>query len=126
MFLKDFIKVDQVFRNNPFFYLYTQWIKKIVKLLLWSNIMVTIIIIIIIIITSMNWKHHAFSMKKLQRTYQIQKQKHHNLKYFQNPGRPVVRSINCHYTKTSKYINLHLQPHVKEIKLYAKDSINFI
>ena len=43
-----------------------------------------------------------------------------------NPGRPVVSSIDCHTTKISKYINNQLQPHVKELKLYVKDSTDFI
>ena len=43
-----------------------------------------------------------------------------------NPGRPVVSSIDYHTTKISKYINNQLQPHVKELKLYVKDSTDFI
>ena len=43
-----------------------------------------------------------------------------------NPGRPVVRSIDCHTTKISKYIDNQLQPHVKELKSYVKDSTDFI
>ena len=39
-----------------------------------------------------------------------------------NPGRPVVSSIDCHTTKISKYIDNQLQPHVKELKSYVKDS----
>ena len=34
----------------------------------------------------------------------------------ENPGRPVVSSIDCHTTKISKYIDNQLQPHVKELK----------
>ena len=43
-----------------------------------------------------------------------------------NPGRPVVSSIDCHSTKISKHINSQIQPHVKELKLHVKDSIDFI
>ena len=43
-----------------------------------------------------------------------------------NPGRPVVSSIDCHTTKISKYIANQLQPHVKELKSYVKDSTDFI
>ena len=43
-----------------------------------------------------------------------------------NPGRPVVNSIDCHTTKISKYIDNHLQPHVKELKSYVKDSTDSI
>ena len=38
-----------------------------------------------------------------------------------NPGRPVVSSIYCHTAKTSKYVDYHLQPIVKHLKL-LKDS----
>ena len=43
-----------------------------------------------------------------------------------NPERPVVSSIDCHTTKISKYIDNQLQPHVKELKSYVKDSTDFI
>ena len=43
-----------------------------------------------------------------------------------NPGRPVVSSIDCNTTKISKYIDNQLQPHVKELKSYVKDSTDFI
>ena len=43
-----------------------------------------------------------------------------------NPGRPVVSTTDCHSTKISKYIDNQLQPHVKELKSYIKDSTNFI
>ena len=43
-----------------------------------------------------------------------------------SPGRPVVSSIDCHTTKISKYIDNQLQPHVKELKSYVKDSTDFI
>ena len=43
-----------------------------------------------------------------------------------NPGRPVVSSIDYHTAKISKYIDNQLQPHVKELKSYVKDSTDFI
>ena len=43
-----------------------------------------------------------------------------------NPGRSVVSSIDCHTAKISKYIDNQLQPHVKELKSYVKDSTAFI
>ena len=39
-----------------------------------------------------------------------------------NPGRPVVSSVNCHTANISKYVDYHLQPIVKEIPLYVKDT----
>ena len=38
-----------------------------------------------------------------------------------NPGTPVLSSLNCHTPKISKYVDLHLQPIVKQIPLYVKD-----
>ena len=43
-----------------------------------------------------------------------------------NPGRPMVSSIDCHTTKILKYIDNQLQPHVKELRSYVKDSTDFI
>ena len=43
-----------------------------------------------------------------------------------NPGRPVVSSINCHTANISKYVDYHLQPIVKQISSYVKDTNNFI
>ena len=47
-----------------------------------------------------------------------------------NPGKPVVSSIDCHTTKIFDnqliIIDNQLQPHVKELKLYVKDSTDFI
>ena len=43
-----------------------------------------------------------------------------------NPGRPVVSSINCHTTNISKYVDYHLQPIVKQIPSYVKDTNDFI
>ena len=43
-----------------------------------------------------------------------------------NPGRPVVSSVNCHTANISKYVDYHLQPIVKEIPSYVKDTQDFI
>ena len=43
-----------------------------------------------------------------------------------NPGRPVVRSVNCHTANISKYVDYHLQPIVKEIPSYVKDTQDFL
>ena len=44
----------------------------------------------------------------------------------ENLGRPVISSVNYHTTSISQYVNHHLQPHVKELKSYVKDSTDFI
>ena len=38
-----------------------------------------------------------------------------------NPGRPVVRSVNCHISSISKYVDYYLQPIVKDIPSYVRD-----
>ena len=43
-----------------------------------------------------------------------------------NPGLPVVSSINCHTANISKYVDYHLQPIVKQIPSYVKDTNDFI
>ena len=43
-----------------------------------------------------------------------------------NPGRPVVSSVNCHTYNISKYVEYHLQPIVKEMLSYVKDTKDFI
>ena len=39
-----------------------------------------------------------------------------------NPGRPVVSSVNCRIENISKYVDYYLQPIVKEIPSYVKDT----
>ena len=39
-----------------------------------------------------------------------------------NPGHPMVSSINCSTTNISKYVYYHLQPIVKQIPSYVKDT----
>ena len=43
-----------------------------------------------------------------------------------NPGCPVVSSINCYTANISKYVDYHLQPIVKQIPSYVKDTNDFI
>ena len=43
-----------------------------------------------------------------------------------NPGRLVVSFVDCHTKKLSKYIDHVLQPYVKELRSYVKDSTDFI
>ena len=43
-----------------------------------------------------------------------------------NPRRPVVSSINCHTNTISKYADFHLQPIVKNILSYVRDTIDFL
>ena len=43
-----------------------------------------------------------------------------------NPGRPVVSSVNCHTYTISKYVDFHLQPIVKNIPSYVKDTTDFL
>ena len=39
-----------------------------------------------------------------------------------NPGRPVVSSVNCHTSSISKYVDYHLQPILKDIPSYVRDT----
>ena len=43
-----------------------------------------------------------------------------------NPGRPVINSINCHNSEISRCVDHHLKHLVREIPLYIKDTNNFI
>ena len=43
-----------------------------------------------------------------------------------NPGRPVINSVNCHSSKISQYVDFHLQPEVCKLKSYVKDSTDAI
>ena len=43
-----------------------------------------------------------------------------------NTGRPVVSSVNCHTANISKHVDYHLQPVVKEIPSYVKDTQDFL
>ena len=43
-----------------------------------------------------------------------------------NPGRPVVSTVNWHTANISKYVDYHLQPIVKEIPSYVKNTQDFL
>ena len=43
-----------------------------------------------------------------------------------NSGRPVISSLPLHTSETSRFIDHHLQPKVKEIKPCVKDTTDFI
>ena len=46
-----------------------------------------------------------------------------------NPGRPVINSIECrtcHTLEILRFVDHHLQPVVKQIPSYMKDTIHFI
>ena len=43
-----------------------------------------------------------------------------------NPGRLVVSSVNCHTYTISKYVDFHLQPIVKNIPSYVRDTTDFL
>ena len=43
-----------------------------------------------------------------------------------NPGRPVISSINCNTTKLSKFFDYHIQPLAKKIKSNIQDTTGFI
>ena len=43
-----------------------------------------------------------------------------------NSGRPVINSMKCHIPEISRFLDHHLQPLVKEIASYIKDTKDFI
>ena len=43
-----------------------------------------------------------------------------------NPGRPVINSINCHTSEISRFADHHLQPLVREFPSHIKDTKDFI
>ena len=43
-----------------------------------------------------------------------------------NPGRSVISSINCHTSRISEFVDYYLQPEVKKLKSYVKDTTDFI
>ena len=43
-----------------------------------------------------------------------------------NPGRPVISSVNCHTGRTSEFVDYNLQPESKKLKSYVKDTTDFI
>ena len=43
-----------------------------------------------------------------------------------NPGRPVVSSVNCHTTKISRYVDHYIQPLAKQVKSCIRDTTDFL
>ena len=43
-----------------------------------------------------------------------------------NPGRPVISSVNCHTSRISEFVDYYLQPDVKKLKSYVKDTTDFM
>ena len=43
-----------------------------------------------------------------------------------NPGRPGISSVNCHTSRISECVDYYLQPEVKKLKSYVKDTTDFI
>ena len=43
-----------------------------------------------------------------------------------NPGRPVISSVNCHTSRISEFVDYYLQPEVKKLKSYVKDTTELI
>ena len=42
-----------------------------------------------------------------------------------NPGIPVISSINCHTSRISEFADYYLQPEVKKLKSYVKETTDF-
>ena len=43
-----------------------------------------------------------------------------------NPGRPVISSVNCYTSRISEFVDYYLQSEVKKLKSYVKDTTDFI
>ena len=43
-----------------------------------------------------------------------------------NPGRPVINLTNCHTCKISRFLDHNLQPLVRKMPSYIKDTNDFI
>ena len=43
-----------------------------------------------------------------------------------NPGRPVISSVDCHTSRISEFVDYYLQPEIKKLKSYGKDTTDFI
>ena len=43
-----------------------------------------------------------------------------------NAGGPAISSVNCHTSRTSEFVDYYLQPEVKKLKYYVKDTTDFI
>ena len=43
-----------------------------------------------------------------------------------NPGRPVISSANCHTSRISEFVDYYLQPEIKKLESYVKDTTEII
>ena len=43
-----------------------------------------------------------------------------------NPGKPVISSVNCRSSRISEFVDYYLQPEVKKLKSCVKDTTDFI
>ena len=43
-----------------------------------------------------------------------------------NPGKPIISSVNRHTSRISEFVDYYLQPEVKKLKSYVKDTTDFI
>ena len=50
----------------------------------------------------------------------------HKIHKRNNPGRPVINSINCYTSEISRFIDHHLQLLMREIPSFIKDTNDFI
>ena len=44
----------------------------------------------------------------------------------ENPGRPVINSIDCNTGNLSEYVDCHLKDHVHKLPSYIKDTKTFL
>ena len=44
---------------------------------------------------------------------------------FNNPGRPVISSVDCHTSRISEFVDYYLQLEVKKLKPYVKGTTVF-
>ena len=43
-----------------------------------------------------------------------------------NPGRPVISSVDCHTSRISSFVNYHIQDSRQSLKSYVRDTTDFI
>ena len=43
-----------------------------------------------------------------------------------NPGRPMILSVNCHTSKISSFVDYHIQDSAQSLKSYVKDTTHLI
>ena len=73
------------------------------------------------LITEKSGKALSVENPKTPRFYMLPKKHKPN-----NPGRPVVNSINSPSSNISQYVDFYLQPIVQSLKAYIKDTTDFI